>query len=319
MAVSALWNNMEPVRLLFIILILILHMASEKLIEDLLDARAKNSETKIKVLYALGKLKNKIPENVQDKVVEKILRFSSDPDAKVRCESISIMHDLYNTFSGEKREEIDERLLELCRDQDSWVLFKVKEAVRKLNLENKAAERILSLSKSPHTGRRSKAIELFKNTRTLIPADKICEVVKSLSSLCHDERLVVRISAIKQIKYAEKVPDVVQEELDNALLNACSDHNWIVRYGAVRTVCSRRDYFSGGIINKIFDIFLNLFSDEKWEIRFSTIQSVGRMRSIIPDNSKSKILTKISSMSDDDNNRIVRESAKKSLERLQKS
>jgi len=84
-------------------------------------------------------------------------------------------------------------------------------------------------------------------------------------------------------------------------------------------VCSRRDYFSGGIINKIFDIFLNLFSDEKWEIRFSTIQSVGRMRSIIPDNSKSKILTKISSMSDDDNNRIVRESAKKSLERLQKS
>ena len=293
-------------------------MASEKSIVNLLQQRAKDTKTKIKVAYVLGKLKNKIPGNVLGKVVEKLLKFSSDENAKVRYASVFALKSLYEGFSANEREKINERLYDLCTDKNKGVLLNVKEFIKKLNFESRIAEKILILSKSPYPRRRSKAIAIFKNTRTIIPHGLIDEVTKSISKLCGDERLVVRMAAVKEIKYDSGVLVNTQEKLTNVLLNACSDRSWIVRYNAVKAICSQRDNFHGEILNKIFEILLNLCSYEKWEVRFSAVNSIARMKYVIPYGVRNKIILKISQVSKKDTNRIVKESAKTALERLQK-
>lgn len=294
-------------------------MVSEKSIEKILNARALDARTKIKVAYAFGKLKNKIPENTQARVVEKLLKLSGDRDTKVRYASVSALKNLYSGVSKNEKEKINEKLYGLCADRNAHVRFNVKELIRKINFEAKIAERIIALSKSPYPGRRNKAILIFRNTRNLIPEQYTGEVVESLSKLCSDKRLIVRMSAVQQAKYFDRVPDKTQEKLNNALLNACSDWNWIVRYGAVRTISVQRDNFRGSTINEIIGILLNLCNDAKWEIRFSAVQSLGRMRHRILFEIKDKVAAKFLQLIEKDNNKLVRAAAATSLSRLQKT
>jgi len=250
------------------------------------------------------------------KVVLKLLDFSVRTAPKVRYAAVYALKDLYGLLNLADKEIVNEKLYILFNENNPRVKPAIFEFIEKNDLGPTVGMRIIELLKSQDIAKIKDAMRVFKSMKNFISQDKKDIIARTLSDLCKDKRLKVRILAAREIKYIDGISDDAKITVNNMLINACEDNNWQVRYNAVKTIGAKRKDFYGGDINKTIESILKLLNDNHMPVRFSAVKSLEKMRHISIE-LKDEIPEILYQLSESDNSKRVRTAAGAAAEKLE--